>query len=105
MDNTISKQTKTELLRALCQRYRQATKEDKTRILDEFVALAGCHRKPATRLLTRDQPLCRSLLHRIDGPMVRPCAKPSSSSGKPPIGSAANASRRSCPASSWPWNS
>jgi hypothetical protein len=52
MHNHISKQTKGELLAALRQRYAQATKEQKTTILDEFVALAGCHRKHAIRLLT-----------------------------------------------------
>jgi hypothetical protein len=45
MDTTISKQTKAEVLVALRQRYQQAAKVDKSRILDEFVALAGCHRK------------------------------------------------------------
>jgi hypothetical protein len=49
---TISQQTKAELLAALRERYRQARKPDKTRVLDEFVAIAGCHRKHAIRLLT-----------------------------------------------------
>jgi Integrase core domain len=50
----ISKQAKGELLDVLRQRYRQAAKQDKGKILDEFVALAGCHRKHAIRLLTAD---------------------------------------------------
>src|SRR5262249_61667138 len=50
----ISKQTKGELLELLRQRYRAADKQDKTKILDEFVAVAGCHRKHAIRLLTAD---------------------------------------------------
>lgn len=33
-------------------RYRAVAKQDKGKILDEFVALAGCHRKHAIRLLT-----------------------------------------------------
>jgi hypothetical protein len=52
MHNTISKPTRTELLAALRQRYQQAPKSEKTKVLDEFVAVAGCHRKHAIRLLT-----------------------------------------------------
>jgi hypothetical protein len=57
MHTTISKQTQAELLAALRQRYRQAPKADKTRVLDEFVAVAGCHRKHAIRLLTAADPV------------------------------------------------
>jgi hypothetical protein len=53
----VSKQAKRELLEALHDRYRNASKIDKTRILDEFVALAGCHRKHAIRLLTSVDPV------------------------------------------------
>src|SRR5713226_5286972 len=52
MHDTISKQTRTELLEALRQRYQRAPKAEKTKVLDEFVAVAGCHRKHAIRLLT-----------------------------------------------------
>jgi hypothetical protein len=52
MHTPISKQTKVELLAALRERYRQAAKSEKSRVLDEFVAMAGCHRKHAIRLLT-----------------------------------------------------
>jgi hypothetical protein len=38
---------------ALHQRYRRSTKREKTKILDEFAKLAGCHRKHAVRLLSR----------------------------------------------------
>lgn len=48
---TISKQARNELIEALRQRYKEAAKADKTRILDEFVAVAGYHRKHAVRLL------------------------------------------------------
>jgi len=51
MSDQISKQTKSELLEVLRQRYQHAAKIDKTKILDEFVAVAGCHRKHAIRLL------------------------------------------------------
>ncbi len=56
MHNTISKLTRTELLEALHQRYQHATKSEKTKVLDEFVAVAGCHRKHAIRLLTATRP-------------------------------------------------
>jgi len=56
MDNKISKDARKELLEALRQRYRKAPKGEKTRILDEFVALAGCHRKHAVRLLGQSTP-------------------------------------------------
>jgi hypothetical protein len=52
MSTKISKQTKHELLEALCERYRQVSKIEKTQILNEFVDIAGCHRKHAIRLLT-----------------------------------------------------
>src|SRR5262249_29519913 len=57
MSTHISKHAKQELLEALHERYCNATKIDKTRILDEFVALAGCHRQHAIRLLTGVDPI------------------------------------------------
>ena len=42
-----------ELLEALRERYREASRREKGRILDEFVAVANCHRKHAVRLLGR----------------------------------------------------
>jgi hypothetical protein len=57
MHNPISKPTRTELLEALRQRYQQAPKLEKTKVLDEFVAVAGCHRKHAIRLLTVARPV------------------------------------------------
>src|SRR5258705_5457762 len=52
MGTKFSKQTRRELLEALRERYRNASKIDKTKILDEFINPAGCHRKHAIRLLT-----------------------------------------------------
>ena len=43
--------TRKELVQALRQRYRSAAYGDKGRILDEFVAVSGYHRKHAIRLL------------------------------------------------------
>src|SRR5947208_2921804 len=48
----IGKQARSELLGVLRQRYQQAAKQDKTKILDEFLAVTGCHRKHGIRLLT-----------------------------------------------------
>ena len=52
MAKKISKETRKELISALRQRYKEASKKDKTKILDEFVALSGYHRKHAVRLLS-----------------------------------------------------
>ncbi len=51
MKRKISKQARGEIIEAVRQRYREASKREKTKILDEFVAVAGCHRKHAVRLL------------------------------------------------------
>ena len=45
----ISKETKAELLSALRCRYGVSSKKEKGRILDEFVAVSGYHRKHAIR--------------------------------------------------------
>ena len=55
MRTGISKQARMELIEALRQRYSEATKREKTRILDEFVAVAKCHRKHAVRLLSHSR--------------------------------------------------
>ncbi len=47
----ISIATRTELLAAASERYRAASRSEKRRILDEFVAIAGYHRKHAIRAL------------------------------------------------------
>jgi hypothetical protein len=51
MANEISKSTREELIIALRNRYKKATKKEKTRILNEFIAVSGYHRKHASRLL------------------------------------------------------
>ncbi|MBT7067123.1 MAG: transposase family protein [Verrucomicrobia bacterium] len=48
----ISRNARDELIGAVKQRYSKASKEEKTRILDEFVALTGFHRKHAVRVLS-----------------------------------------------------
>ena len=51
MVGEISTATRIEVLGAIRSRYREAAKRDKSRMLDEFVAIVGCHRKHAVRLL------------------------------------------------------
>jgi hypothetical protein len=48
----ISKTTRDEILNAVRNRYKLATKKEKTRILDEFTAVSGYHRKHVARLLS-----------------------------------------------------
>ena len=43
--------TRRELVLAINERYASARRSDKTKVLDEFVALTGHHRKHAMRLL------------------------------------------------------
>jgi hypothetical protein len=47
----VSMATRDELLEAVGKRYRQGGREEKARILDEFAAVTGYHRKHAMRLL------------------------------------------------------
>ena len=51
MDYKISKEAVKELIEVLRQRYKKASKNEKTLILNEYISLAGCHRKHAIRLL------------------------------------------------------
>ena len=51
MKKGISQRARTEVIAALHQRYQAATKREQARILDEFVAVAQCHRKHAVWLL------------------------------------------------------
>ena len=48
----ISMTTRKELTVAVGARYRGASRSEKQKILDEFVALTGCHRKHAIRVLS-----------------------------------------------------
>ncbi|WP_245444659.1 hypothetical protein [Microvirga sp. KLBC 81] len=45
--------TRSELIEAIIERYRSSRRADKQRILDEFVAVTGYHRKHAIRVLCR----------------------------------------------------
>jgi len=71
MGRRISSETRKELLGALECRYRNSSKKDRTRILDEFVAVSGYHRKHATRLLSRKGSGNRKQSSAIGGPGKR----------------------------------
>jgi hypothetical protein len=74
MHTPISKQARAELLAALRQRYLSAPKCEKSKALDEFVAVAGCHRKHAIRLLAgtdHDEPETLAIDRRTYGEAVR----------------------------------
>ncbi len=47
--------TRRELIEAIGARYRGASRSEKQKILDEFVALTGCHRKHAIRVLSAER--------------------------------------------------
>ena len=51
MGGGISKMAKQELLATIRDRYRASSKREKSRILDEFIAVTGHHRKHGIRLL------------------------------------------------------
>jgi len=51
MAKNMSAQTRAELLHAVRNRYRDGTREEKIRILSEFVAVTGYHRKHGIRIL------------------------------------------------------
>lgn len=52
--------TRDELVKAVTERYTGACRAEKTRILDEFVAVSGFHRRHAMRLLRNGAPKQRS---------------------------------------------
>jgi len=53
MDKRIGTQTREELIGVLWRRYCDSSRMLKTRILNEFIAVSGYHRKHAVRLLGR----------------------------------------------------
>jgi hypothetical protein len=61
----VSMATRDELVAAVKKRYGNGDRKEKTRILDEFVAVTGFHRKHAMRVLRSDQtPSQRARLQR-----------------------------------------
>jgi len=74
MQTPLSKEARAELLVALRQRYLSSPRAEKTRALDEFVAVVGCNRKHAIRLLagaTGDAPEPNPIDRRTYGEAVR----------------------------------
>jgi hypothetical protein len=69
----ISMTTRRELVDALRARYRQAAFKDRIKILDEFVALTGYHRKHAIRVLREEvgPPVARCRRNRLYDEAVR----------------------------------
>lgn len=63
----MSMATRDELLAAVAVRYRESSRAEKTRILDEFAAVTGHHRKHAVRLLRS----CPSDRHSASRPQRR----------------------------------
>lgn len=57
---TVSMTTRMELVEAIGERYRSADRASKGRVLDEFVAVTGFHRKHAMRLLRTGPPVTPS---------------------------------------------
>ena len=51
----VSMATRDELVAAVIERYRKGRRAEKGRILDEFVAVTGFHRKHAMRVLRGGQ--------------------------------------------------
>jgi Integrase core domain. len=68
MAHTVSTETRQDLLQAVRERYRGSLKEEKLRILDEFVAVTGYHRKHIIRLFNA-APVAGSLSRRARLPV------------------------------------
>jgi hypothetical protein len=68
MAKTVSAETRHELLQAIRERYGVGTKDERVRILDEFVAVTGYHRKHVIRLLTA-KAVVRSVNRRVRLPV------------------------------------
>ena len=69
----VSMATRDELLAAVAQRYRRSPRADRARILDEFTAVTGYHRKHAMRLLrtSPSQPVAARQRRRLYDEAVR----------------------------------
>jgi transposase InsO family protein len=67
MSSRITQESCHELLQALRGRYKSASKDEKTKILDKFNDISGGHRKYAINLLSRNNPIvpAESKAHRV----------------------------------------
>ena len=74
MVGRVSMATRAELVAAIADRYRASNRTERTKVLDEFVAITGYHRKHAIRLLRRktgDSVTMRWRVHRRYGDDVK----------------------------------
>lgn len=73
MERRLGMATRKEMIAAVGQRYRAASKVEKSRILDEFTELVPYHRKHAIRVLSgvRRDPIARSARKRLYDEAVR----------------------------------
>ena len=84
MNGGISTMAKRELLATIRDRYRESSKKEKGRILDEFIAVTGNHCKHGIRLLGQSGADSeKSLTVRAAASTTRPCVRPPSWSGRP----------------------
>lgn len=85
----VSMATRRELIEAVGALYRSADRASEGKVLDEFVAITGFHRKHAMRLL-RAEPLIRKRRDRSAGFTTRRYAERCSCCGRPATAYAAS---------------
>ena len=73
MARRLSMATRSELVEAIIERYRSSDRADKQRILDEFVAVTGYHRKHAIRVLCRPEKKPPAARQHATRPTSRAC--------------------------------
>lgn len=78
----VSMATRTELVAAISCRYALGGRAEKARMLDEFVALTGFHRKHAMRLLRGEREPRRVVLGQGAGFTAMTCGQHSSLFGR-----------------------
>ena len=71
----VSMATRDDLLAAVAARYRDSGRPEKTRILDEFAAVTGPHRKHAMRLLRNGPSDREPACERSDGSTTSRCER------------------------------
>ena len=90
----VSMTARDELVNALARRYAIGSRQEKTRVLDEFVAITGFHRKHAMRLLRSGPSVRIRRPGTPDGFTVMRSARHWWCFGRPRIEFAANGLRR-----------
>ena len=77
-------------MQGIVERYRNASRSEKGRVLDEFVKLTGYHRKHAVRLPNSGPQPFRRRVTQANGFAMRRSNRPLSPCGKRQIGSVGN---------------